>query len=91
MHLKQQADNGTLPSLKYIKSAPEKFVSLDKLKAKRSELSGKQKKLRARYYSAKNAEKELYAIKRNVDNMLRTPSLRYKCIIDKYNALSKTC
>ena len=74
-HLKEQADNGTLPSLKYIKSAPGKFVSLDKLKAKRSELISKQKKLRTRYYSAKNAEKELYSIKRNVDNMLKEPSI----------------
>lgn len=74
-YLKEHADNGTLPSLKYIKSAPGKFVSLDKLKAKRSELINKQKKLRTRYYSAKNAEKELYSIKRNVDNMLKEPSI----------------
>ena len=50
-------------SLKYIKSAQGKFVSLDRLKAKRSELISKQKKLRTRYYTAKNAEKELYSIK----------------------------
>ncbi len=73
-YLKEHADNGTLPSLKYIKSAPGKFVSLDRLKAKRSELISKQKKLRTRYYSAKNAEKELYSIKRNVDNMLKEPT-----------------
>ncbi len=74
-YLKEHADNGTLPSLKYIKSAPGKFVSLDKLKAKRSELIDKQKALRSKYYSAKNAEKEIYAIKRNVDNMLKEASL----------------
>ncbi len=74
-YLKEHADNGTLPSLKYIKSAPGKFVSLDRLKAKRSELISKQKKLRTRYYSAKNVEKELYSIKRNVDNMLKEPSI----------------
>ena len=73
-YLKEHADNGTLPSLKYIKSAPGKFVSLDRLKAKRSELISKQKKLRTRYYSAKNTEKELYSIKRNVDNMLKEPT-----------------
>ena len=82
-HLKEQADNGTLPSLKYIKSAPGKFVSLDRLKAKRSELISKQKKLRTRYYSAKNAEKEMYAIKRNVDNILRQPSLNAEKAIYK--------
>jgi len=37
-------------------------------------LINKQKKLRTRYYSAKNAEKEMYAIKRNVDNMLKEPT-----------------
>ena len=74
-YLKEHADNGTLPSLKYIKSAPGKFVSLDRLKAKRSELINKQKALRSKYYSAKNAEKEMYAIKRNVDNMLKEASL----------------
>ena len=73
-YLKEHADNGTLPSLKYIKSAPGKYVSLDSLKSKRSELISKQKKLRTRYYSAKNAEKEMYAIKRNVDNMLKEPT-----------------
>ena len=82
-YLKEHADNGTLPSLKYIKSAPGKFVSLDRLKAKRSELISKQKKLRTRYYSAKNAEKEMYAIKRNVDNILRQPSLNAEKAIYK--------
>ena len=49
-------------------------MSLDKLKSKRSELINKQRSLRSRYYSAKNAEKEMYAIKRNVDNMLKEPT-----------------
>ncbi len=83
MNLKQQADNGTLPSLKYIKSAPGKYVSLDRLKSKISELISKQKKLRTRYYFAKNAEKELYSIKRNVDNMLEEPSLKRNRIHQK--------
>lgn len=61
-------------SLKYIKSPPGKFVSLDRLKAKRSELISKQKKLRTRYYSARGKEKELYTIKRNVDIMLEDRS-----------------
>ncbi len=49
-------------------------MSLDKLKSKRSELINKQGSLRSSYYSAKNAEKEMYAIKRNVDNMLKEPT-----------------
>ena len=43
----------------------------------------KQKKLRTRYYSAQNAEKELYSIKRNVDNMLKEPSLKRNRIHQK--------
>lgn len=50
-------------------------MALDKLKAKRSELISKQKKLRTRYYSAKNAEKELAVVKKNVDTILKKPSL----------------
>ena len=34
-YLREHIDNSTLPSLKYIKSSPGKFVSLDKLKSKR--------------------------------------------------------
>ena len=33
-------------------------------------------RFRSKYCSAKNAEKEMYSIKRNVDNMLREPSLK---------------
>ena len=41
------------------------------------------KALRSRYYSAKNVEKELYAIKRNVDNMLNEASLKKNRIHQK--------
>ena len=34
-YLREHIDNSTLPSLKYIKSSPGKFVSLDKPKSKR--------------------------------------------------------
>lgn len=74
-YLKENANERTLPSLKYIKTPRGHFVSLDRLKSKRSELISEQKELRSRYYSDKNAEKELYKIKKNVDNMLREPSL----------------
>lgn len=65
----------TLPSLKYIESAPGKIVPLNKLKSKRAELISEQKRLRSRYYYGKNEEKKLYAIKRNVDTMLGKPRL----------------
>ncbi len=50
-------------------------MPLNKLKFVRAKLIEQQKKKRSHYYSAKNEEKRLYAIKRNVDNMLREPIL----------------
>ena len=74
-YLRENAEDGTLPSLDYIDSEPGAFVPLNKLKSVRAKLIEQQKKKRSHYYSAKNEEKRLYAIKRNVDNMLRVPSL----------------
>ena len=74
-YLKDHANDGTLPSLAYIDSAPGKFVPIDRLKAKRAELIKEQKELRSAYHSARDAEKELYVIKKNVDTMLQEPSL----------------
>ena len=74
-YLKTHADEGTLPSLAYIDSAPGKFVPIDRLKAKRAELIREQKELRSAYHTARDAEKELYLIKKNVDTMLREPVL----------------
>ena len=74
-YLRENADDGTLPSLDYIDSEPGAFVPLNKLKSVRAKLIEQQKKNRSQYYSAKNEEKRLYAIKRNVDNMLKEPSL----------------
>ena len=74
-YLREHADDGTLPSLDYIDSEPGAFVPLNKLKSVRAKLIDQQKKTRSRYYSAKNEEKLLYAIKRNVDNMLKEHSL----------------
>ena len=74
-YLRENAEDGTLPSLDYIDSEPGAFVPLNKLKSVRAKLIEQQKKKRSHYYSAKNEEKRLYAIKRNVDNMLREPSL----------------
>ena len=74
-YLRENADDGTLPSLDYIDSEPGAFVPLNKLKSVRAKLIEQQKKNRSQYYSAKNEEKRLYIIKRNVDNMLSEPSL----------------
>ena len=75
-YLREHADEGTLPSLDYIDSELGAFVPLNKLKSVRTKLIEQQKKKRSHYYSAKNEEKRLYAIKRNVDNMLSHPNLK---------------
>ncbi len=77
-YLRENADDGTLPSLDYIDSEPSAFVPLKKLKSVRAKLIEQQKKNRSQYYSAKNEEKRLYVIKRNVDNMLKPPSIEAK-------------
>ena len=74
-YLRENAKDGILPSLDYIDSEPSAFAPLNKLKSVRTKLIEQQKKKRSHYYSAKNEEKRLYAIKRNVDNMLKEPSL----------------
>ncbi len=74
-YLKEHANERPLPSLEYIKSAPGKFVHLNRLKELRSKLIEKQKPLAKAYNSAKNKEAELSPIKRNIDNMLREPTL----------------
>lgn len=77
-YIKEHIEEGTLPSRAYIKVAPGKTPTLNMLKSTRDKLIKKQQPIRARYNSAKNEEKCLYAIKRNVDNMLREPSLEHQ-------------
>lgn len=74
-NLKEMANTIMYMEKHDIDSEPSAFVPLNKLKSVRAKLIDQQKKLRPRYYSAKNEEKCLYAIKRNVDNMLGEPSL----------------
>ncbi len=74
-YIKERIEEGTLPSRAYIKVAPGKTPTLNKLKSTRDKLINKQQPIRARYNSAKKEEKRLFAIKRNVDNMLQEPSL----------------
>ena len=69
-YLKEHADEGTLPSRPYIKTAPGKIATLNTLKATRDKLIKQQQSIRTRYYSARDKEKELYTIKRNVDIIL---------------------
>ena len=57
-------------SLKYIDSAQGKFVSLDRLKSLRANLIEKQKSLRSDYHSARDPEKELWRLKKNIDVIL---------------------
>ena len=71
---KEHADEGTLPSRPYIKTAPGKIATLNTLKATRDKLIKQQQSIRTRYYSARDKEKELYTIKRNVDIMLEDRS-----------------
>ena len=73
-YLKEHADEGTLPSRPYIKTAPGKIATLNTLKATRDKLIKQQQSIRTRYYSARDKEKELYTIKRNVDIMLEDRS-----------------
>ena len=73
-YLKEHADEGTLPSRPYIKTAPGKIATLNTLKATRDKLIKQQQSIRTRYYSARDKEKELYTIKRNVDIILEDRS-----------------
>ena len=73
-YLREHADDGTLPSRPYIKTAPGKIATLNTLKATRDKLIKQQQSIRTRYYSARDKEKELYTIKRNVDIMLEDRS-----------------
>ncbi len=77
-YLKEHIEEGTLPSRAHIKTTPGKFPTLSTLKSTRDKLIKKQQPIRARYKSAKNEEKRLYTIKRNVDNMLQEPSLEHQ-------------
>lgn len=77
-YLKEHIEEGTLPSHAYIKVAPGKTPTLNMLKSTRDKLIKKQQPIRTRYNSAKKEEKRLFAIKRNVDNMLREPSLEHQ-------------
>lgn len=77
-YLKEHIEEGTLPSRAYIKTTPDKFPTLSTLKSTRDKLIKKQQPIRTRYNSAKKEEQLLYAIKRNVDNMLREPSLEHQ-------------
>ena len=77
-YLKEHIEEGTLPSRAYIKTTPGKIATLNTLKATRDNLIKKQQNIRTRYYSAKKEEQLLYAIKRNVDNMLREPGLEHQ-------------
>lgn len=74
-YIKEHIEEGTLPSRAYIKVASGKTPTLSMLKSTRDKLINKQQPIRARYNSAKKEEKRLFAIKRNVDNMLQEPSL----------------
>ena len=56
------------------KTAPGKIATLNTLKATRDKLIKQQQSIRTRYYSARDKEKELYTIKRNVDIMLEDHS-----------------
>ena len=51
-----------------------KIATLNTLKATRDKLIKQQQSIRTRYYSARDKEKELYTIKRNVDIMLEDRS-----------------
>lgn len=74
-YLKDHAADGTLPSYAFLDTERGKFPNISKIKSIRSELISEQKQLRENYHSARDAEKELYAIKKNVDTMLRDPEL----------------
>lgn len=74
-YLKEHAADGTLPSYVFLDTEAGKFPNIAKVKSIRSKLISEQKQIREKYHSARDAEKELYTIKKNVDTMLRDPEL----------------